>query len=302
MSTQFEVFSDVSYEDRMKYNIVGTPDWIGLQLASYLPVESNATYLDPCVGHGALIKALLSVGVQQEQITACDILEANVNYCKKIYPNVRYVVRDLMLLEDTFDYVIGVPPWVKFLPDMLVHLASLANKKCVLLAPFWYGKRNYNKVNPLVSSFLIKDLDHLARLALADPIYFSASCFYEFRRDAVGLDVKLNDWIIANNLEHYFTFNPKESVPSNLVLYDKQPYFLPINPLWFYGFVKGGFTTDKIRKVTILGKFRDGKKCYGLVYNSSDEVEIARKHYMSVTVKKMLVCGTNFGWKHLRAI
>ena len=302
MEWQFEKFSDVSYDVMKKYCFVGTPDWISSQMASYLPVDSSATYLDPCVGRGSLVRALIGAGVREEQITAVDILEDNVEFCRRLWPKVRYVVRDLMRFEETFDYIIGVPPWLKILPAMMKHIASLSSKKCVLLAPFWYGKKGWESVNPLVSDFLIKDLNHLARLALADFVYSSVSCFYEFRKDAVGLDSLLDDWVRKNELSNYFTFNTNESVPDNLVLYEGQKHFLPINPLWFYGFVKGGFRVDKVSSVSILGKNRQGKKSYGLVYDSDEAVDRAREHYTSLTVKKMLICGTNFGWFHLRAV
>jgi len=301
MGFKFDIYNDIPLETRRKYQLVGTPDWIWDRIVSNIGVFYGHTYLDPCVGRGQGIKALLKAGVKEEQITACDILEANISYCRAIWPRVNYKCCDLMFLDGKYNYVVGVPPWVRKLPEMLLHLESLTLNKCVLLAPFFYGNRSYRKVEAIVAGFHVNDFDDLLKFALAGSQYFGVPCIYEFSHVGAGFDFILRHWIFGNSLENYFVFDKKDSVPDNLVLYSGQEFFLPINPTWFLPYVYGGFTKKDVSKMSILGVMKSGN-CYGLVYDSKEALGKAKDFYQSIVVKQVLVCGQNFGWAHLRAV
>ena len=103
------IYNDIPSDVRLKYRIVGTSKWLRDKHISHIPIESNATYLDPCVGRGVYIEGLLEQGVKEEQITACDIVEDNIAYCKSKWKNVNYRVCDLMNLSGEWDYVVAVP-------------------------------------------------------------------------------------------------------------------------------------------------------------------------------------------------
>ena len=302
MAFGFDIYNDIPIEKRKEYQVVGTPDWIWDRMVSKLTIDPKATYLDPCVGRGPGIKALLKAGVKQEQITAIDILPENVEFCKAIYPNVNYQVCDLLTLKDHYDYVVGVPPWVRKLPAMINLLEFISKKQCVLLAPFFYGNKAYSKVANMVDEFYHPDFNDLVRFALSGSQHFGVPCVYEFRRDGNGLRYILAGWLKDNNLWEFFTPYYEESVPANLVLYEGQEYFLPINPVWFLPYVYSGFDPMDVGKLSIFGKINPKRKCYGLVYDSQSKLDKAREHYSSMTVRKMLSCGQNFGWRCLRAV
>lgn len=303
MGFNFDEYRDLPIDLRKKYQIVGTPDWMCDFMVSKLPIDPHASYLDPCVGRGPLIKALLKAGVREDQITAYDIIKDNISYCQSVWKNVRYKNYDLMTAETHFDYVVGVPPWVRKLPEMLVHLTFLAEKKCVLLAPFFLGNSRYKKVEAMVNDFYTENLDSLVRFALAGSQHFGVPCVYEFKsHGAVGFSSLMVDWILLNDLGDYFTFDKDSSVPSKLVLLNGQEFFLPINPVWFLPYVYSGFKVRDVKGFDILGSFKAGRKCFGLAYGSQKKLDEARAHYSSIAVKKMLTCGQEFGWRHLRAV
>jgi len=303
MNFNFEMYNDIPRDVLRKYQVVGTPEWLSDQIVSYIPILPDATYLDPCVGRGVFIDALLKQGIKQEQITACDIVKENVDFCQQIWPKVNYRVCDLFNLTDTFDFVLGSPPWPRTLPLIIQHLTSLSRQKCILLVNFFWGNNNFKKVIPLVNSFYVSNFNALIKNAFSCSHYFSAPCPMEFSNNAIGFEPILREWIKENDLEDSFTFNQEDSVPNNLVLYSGQEYFLPINPVWHYPYLHGsGFSAFDVKKgkMSILGCLNPNKKRYGLVYSSKNDLERAREHYTSAKVKKMLVCGKNFGWKCLK--
>jgi len=297
-------YSDIPEDVRKKYKVAGTPEWLCDRLVSCVPVLPQASYLEPCVGRGTLIQALLRAGVREEQIIACDILDSNIEYCKRIWKNINYRVCDLYSIQDKFDFVLSSPPWLSSLPSVILKLVSLADKKCVLEVPFFAGMKKYKRVNSLVSAFNVLDLNDLVQSGLSNAKAFRVSCIEEFggSPSPEGLDSLVTKWVIENNLTDYFTLDVNKSVPKNLVLYTGQDYFLPINPLWHFPYTLGGFSIDKARDLSILGSIKSGRNNHGLVYHSKDDMEKAREHYSSVTVKKMLACGVNFGWRCLKAV
>ena len=205
-------------------------------------------------------------------------------------------------MSGNYDYVVGVPPWGRKLPAMIEHLVRLSFNQCVLLAPFFHGLKAYSKVSDMVSRFYHPNFDDLVKFALSGSQYHGVACLYEFSRRADGLDALLEFWINKNELHDVFTMDTRESVPEKLVLYNGQKYFLPINPVWFLSYAFSGFKTVDVSKMSILGKIMPDKKSYGLVYDSQESLDKAKEHYSSMTVKKMLCCGQNFGWRHLRAV
>jgi type I restriction-modification system DNA methylase subunit len=78
-------------------------------------IESTQKILDPCVGPGVFIKALLKTGVNKNQIYAYDI---NPNYKESIRKlGIHFEVGDTLLKINPkslneFDYIIGNPPYL----------------------------------------------------------------------------------------------------------------------------------------------------------------------------------------------
>ncbi|MFX1586538.1 MAG: class I SAM-dependent DNA methyltransferase, partial [Promethearchaeota archaeon] len=78
-------------------------------------IKSSQKILDPCVGPGVFIRALLTLGVEQNQIYAYEI---NSNYKADIESlGVHFEVRDTLLTIDPnsfneFDFIIGNPPYL----------------------------------------------------------------------------------------------------------------------------------------------------------------------------------------------
>ena len=78
-------------------------------------IKSSQKILDPCVGSGVFIRALLTLGVDQNQIYAYDI---NPNYKKDIERlEIHFEVRDTLLTINSdsfneFDFIIGNPPYL----------------------------------------------------------------------------------------------------------------------------------------------------------------------------------------------
>lgn len=78
-------------------------------------IKSSQKVLDPCVGPGVFIRALLTLGVDQNQIYAYDI---NPNYKKDIERlGIHFEVRDTLLTINSdsfneFDFIIGNPPYL----------------------------------------------------------------------------------------------------------------------------------------------------------------------------------------------
>ncbi len=78
-------------------------------------IKSSQKILDPCVGPGIFIRALLTLGVDQNQIYAYDI---NPDYKKDIeHLGIHFEVRDTLLTINSnsfneFDFIIGNPPYL----------------------------------------------------------------------------------------------------------------------------------------------------------------------------------------------
>jgi len=89
-----------------------TADYIVSRLG-YIP--RDARILDPCVGPGAFIKALLNRGVDPDQITAVDINEEHRMSIEE--QGVTFITRDALLSltpysYNEFDFVVGNPPYL----------------------------------------------------------------------------------------------------------------------------------------------------------------------------------------------
>ena len=63
-----EVYEDIPVEVRKKYKVVGTAGWVWDRIVSCVPVDLDAIYLEPCVGRGPGIKALLKAGLRKSRL------------------------------------------------------------------------------------------------------------------------------------------------------------------------------------------------------------------------------------------
>ena len=300
MNETSNIYNDLPVDLRKKFQIASLSDFQWDKLVSSFSVDEDSTYLDPCVGYGPGIEALLRHGVKEEQIIANDIVPENITYCRSRWPNVNYILGDLFNIKDKYDYVATNPPWGRITSHIFKHLLSLATKKCVLAGPFFYGNKFYKEAESLVSGFYHPDFEDFVKTGLSSYPYFDIICVYEFSsNNPTGLKSLLEDWVSKNNLSEFITLNKEDSLVNNLVLYQGQEYFLPINIGWHLPYIYNNMKIPNVKKLSVLGKF--GKdKTYGLAFDSVDQLEKAIEFYSSAMVRKILSCGPRFANRCLR--
>jgi hypothetical protein len=92
---------------------VFTPTRLAEAMAGVLPDAPGLRWLEPCVGQGVFLDALVTAGVERERITAVELdkhdLEAK---CGSYFPGTDFLAWSLDT-EKRFDRVIGNPPFLK---------------------------------------------------------------------------------------------------------------------------------------------------------------------------------------------
>jgi hypothetical protein len=73
-----------------KYDFWPTPKFVVDELSLVIQ-DYSGTWVENSCGHGAIIQMLLNHGVSQESITAFDIDEENIKFCKNKWPNIKYI-------------------------------------------------------------------------------------------------------------------------------------------------------------------------------------------------------------------
>jgi tRNA1(Val) A37 N6-methylase TrmN6 len=101
---EYKVADDLNIEKEVhkKWGCDYTPEAIAVTMAKKLKWDGKGDIIEPCVGAGNLLLALITeYGEEVKQhFYGVDILEQNINYCKKTWPEIAEHFKVGNCLED----------------------------------------------------------------------------------------------------------------------------------------------------------------------------------------------------------
>jgi len=162
---------------------VQTPYQLAYAMVQCLGDSADAKWLEPCFGKGIFIRALSSLGVEQDRITAIDIDRENANrsYTAQIIRGADFFQWSSSV-NGGFDRIIGNPPYVRIrdlpLDLQTPALTSLAesNHKIDRTANYWLP-------------FLVRSIELLSQdgsLSFVLPAAWEYSNYARFIRHEIG--------------------------------------------------------------------------------------------------------------------
>jgi SAM-dependent methyltransferase len=197
-----------------------TQSWIVDRMCQKI-INKKGTFLDNSCGKGAFIEGLIRLGIKQTKITAYDIDESNIAYCKKIWPEVKYIHEDFLNATiNDYDTSIFNPPYSKykeFLDKSYIH----SNQVITIIPNNWAHIEN----SYILSHIYEEDYDikYLASFGIQQCL-----SIFDIRKETNNSKNKIKDYF--NGLEDYIRLLKEgRTVKNNMVKLENQKFGIVVS-------------------------------------------------------------------------